>query len=71
MTDAVAYYLVTYQVKASKKFRTRTFLTDGDLHSLANQPGLRICSVKVVTPALPGEGLSWLTRVKTFFKRIK
>jgi hypothetical protein len=68
MTDAVASYLVVYRVKKTGKYRTRVYQRDGDLHALANTTQITIISVKVVNPAEPGEGLSWLARVKHYFR---
>lgn len=69
MTDAISYYCVVYQVKASGAWRTRMYVSDGHLNSLRKQPGIKISSVKIVTPANPGEGLGWLDKVKNFFKK--
>ncbi len=71
MTDASAYYLVTYRVKKSGVYRTRVYREDGHLNSLRNTSNIEIKSVKIVNPALPGEGLHWLDKVKRAFERMK
>lgn len=67
MTDKASAYLVVYRVKKSGKYRTRVYYSDGDLNSLSNTTQVTIISVKVVNPAEPGEGFSWITAVKNFF----